>query len=128
MGEVLYGAGNREGKHLPKGIIVIICIGFFFEVMQINGIYQSRANLLKISSSLLLYSLAFQMITGLVCRMAGLNLEPIFKAYAMAIHFYETEQKNDAYWPILTSVLDNAIRAVKVYSNRLRTFSHPGCH
>jgi hypothetical protein len=115
LGIFMYGEGDSRGELLPNGMIVLIFLLLLGEVMQINGIYQNYSDILKISSSLVVYSFIIQIVMSVVNRVVGIELVPFYAARDAAKKFYEQEQKNTEHWPMLMSALDNANRLLKVH-------------
>jgi hypothetical protein len=111
----MLGEGDSRGEAFPNRLIVLVIVLLLGEVMQVNGIYQNYSDLLKISSSLIVYSLIIHMFVCLVNRAIGREHVLLFAARDLAKKFYEREQKNTDHWPMLMSALDNAIRLLKVH-------------
>jgi hypothetical protein len=111
------GAGNSDGVIFPKRLIFLILVLLLFEVMQINGIYQNYSDLLKLSSSFIIYAFVIQLVMSIVNRALGMDLEPGYKTYKTAREFYKREQKNKEQWPMLMSTLDNAMRLLRAHGS-----------
>jgi hypothetical protein len=103
------------GEIISTRLKLILLGGFIEQIMQVNGIYQNRGNIVSICNSMIIYSLALQLISRFVRHVVKGDEAMVENMFDLTLRFYGREQMNENHRPVLMKNLEKCEIFMKSY-------------